>query len=322
MKIPRPSARRRSYSRNDENRPDISDRRKPKSHAFRYQHRPPSPAETALRSARQRRDRAHAGGRVAPCAEDPSRSLAYPGSLVGIEPPQRRQTGTAVFRQRLGMAEAIPARVARKAISELRHDVEIPQQHAIERPRGGLQVRTILGEDHLLDQPIHSRIPDADGVSRTGLIGGLRSPEFALLVAGRQRLCPLVDDNIKIEAAQPVLVLRIVDNADRCGDADAFQRRLVEQRDPLRGWILNQYLGGDRLTRGIHQFALAYLEARLFQQPRALPQIGAYRLGIAADRIGIGRREDFNRHLVAHRLENLQLLSFWQSGRRKLRSLA
>ena len=38
-----------------------------------------------------------------------------------------------VFRQRFGMAEAIPSRVTLEAEGELRHHVEVPQQHAIHR---------------------------------------------------------------------------------------------------------------------------------------------------------------------------------------------
>src|SRR6202022_978521 len=113
------------------------------------------------------------------------------------------------------MAEAVPAGVARKAIGELRHDVEIPQQHAVERLGGRHQASTILCEYDFFDQRINRGILDADAISRAGWIGGLRSPEFPLLIAGRERFSPLVDDDIEIEAAQAVLILRIVNNADR-----------------------------------------------------------------------------------------------------------
>src|SRR5450759_268206 len=219
------------------------------------------------------------------------------------------------------MAEAVPERIARKSVGELRYDVEIPQQHAIERPGRSYQSWAILCEDDLFNQRIDRGILDANRVSRGGLIGGLRSPEFPLLVAGRQRFSPLVDDHVEIEAAKPVLVLRVVDDADRGRHTDALQRGLVEQRDPFRGRILNQDLDGDRLARGIYQLAIAYLEARFLQELYALPQVGAHSFGIAADRIDVRRGENVGRHLIADRLENFQLQPLGQAGCGKLGSL-
>ena len=68
----------------------------------------------------------------------------------------------AVFRQRIGPAEAIPARGAALVVGELRHDVVVPQQHAVERLGRGDELGAILGEDHPLDQRIDRRILDAD----------------------------------------------------------------------------------------------------------------------------------------------------------------
>ena len=66
----------------------------------------------------------------------------------------------------------------------------IPQQHAIERLGGGDEVGAALGENHLIDHRIDRRILDADQIERARLIGGLRAPIAALLVAGRQRFAP------------------------------------------------------------------------------------------------------------------------------------
>ena len=66
----------------------------------------------------------------------------------------------------------------------------VPQQHAVERLGGGDQLGAVLGEDDALDQRIDRRILDAGIVARAGAVGGLRAPDIALLVAGRQRLRP------------------------------------------------------------------------------------------------------------------------------------
>ena len=147
------------------------------------------------------------------------------GTLAALSASHHQMVGNAassVFRHVLRTAEAIPARRALLAVGPLRHDVEIPQQHAVERLGGGDQFVAVLGEDHALDQRIDRRILDADQIARAGLIGGLRTPEAALLVAGRQRLAPGRDDDVEIPLPQPVLVLRGIDHAHVHRHADAF----------------------------------------------------------------------------------------------------
>src|SRR6185437_3508003 len=119
-----------------------------------------------------------------------SRPLRQLGRLVFVPPPDGRESRIAVFRQRLRPAEAVPARGAHLTVGPLRHDVIIPQQHAVERARRRHQFVAVLGEDDAVDQGVDRRILDADDVARTGLVGGLRTPEAALLVAGRQRFAP------------------------------------------------------------------------------------------------------------------------------------
>jgi hypothetical protein len=128
------------------------------------------------------------------------------------------------------MVEAVPDRVACKPVGKLRDDVEIPQENAIKRSRCSDKAGTILGEDDFVDQFIHGGVLDADGVFRARLVRALRAPEFPLLVAGRQRLSPYVGDDVEVEVTQPVLVLRIVHDADRRRHADTLERRLVKQR--------------------------------------------------------------------------------------------
>ena len=167
------------------------------------------------------------------------------GTLAALSASHHQMVGNAdspYFGMSCRAAEAVPARGALLAVGPLRHDVEIPQQHAVERLGGGDQLVAVLGEDHALDQRIDRRILDADQVARAGLIGGLRAPEAALLVAGRQRLAPGRDDDVEIPLPQPVLVLRGIDHAHVHRHADALQRGLVEQHETLGGRVLGQEL--------------------------------------------------------------------------------
>ena len=120
----------------------------------------------------------------------------------------------------------------------------------------------------------------------------------------------MVDDHVEIETADAILILRVIGHSDRCRDSDAFKRWLEKQRNALGGWVLRQDFDGNRLAVAINELLVTHLKPRFLQKPRALPQIGAHRLRIAADRIDIGLREDFGRHLVAYRLENLQFAPF------------
>ena len=64
------------------------------------------------------------------------------------------------------------------------------EEHPVERLRRGDELVAVLGEDDLLDQRVDAGILDAGEVARALAVGGLRAPEFALLVAGRERLRP------------------------------------------------------------------------------------------------------------------------------------
>src|SRR5215469_8374183 len=88
------------------------------------------------------------------------------GRLRLVPPPDGGKIGDPVFRHRIGMAEAIPARGALLVEGELRHHVVVPQQHAVERVGGGDELVPVLCKDHLVDQRIDRGILDADIVLR------------------------------------------------------------------------------------------------------------------------------------------------------------
>ena len=148
-----------------------------------------------------------------------------------------------------------------------------------------------------------------------GSLGRLRAPIAALLVARRQRFAPGRGDDVEIPFAQPVLVLRVVDRAHRHADAEAIERRLVEQEDALEARIVGEELDLIGLAGlGVDELLVAHFVARFLEQPHRLAQIVAHRIGRAADRIGIDLRENLRRNLVAHGFEELELLAGRQAG--------
>src|SRR5262249_46413595 len=108
----------------------------------------PVPATTA-RPARRPRGQEQAGATGAYPAALASRPLSDLCRLLRVPPPQGRQARSPIFRQ-IRMAETIPAGVAREWIGKLRHHVEIPEQHTIERMGRGHQACPVLREDDLI----------------------------------------------------------------------------------------------------------------------------------------------------------------------------
>src|SRR5215510_12605574 len=168
------------------------------------------------------------------------RLLTVPGlgGPFGIPPPDGWKCRATILGQRIGPAEAVPARRPYLVVGKLRHNVVVPQQDTVERPRGRHQLGAALGVDHALDQGIDRGILDAGVVARAGRIGRLRAPQVALLVAGRQGLRPGGYDDVEVEALQPVLILDVVDISDGDVDAETGEVRLVEVDEALRArWI-------------------------------------------------------------------------------------
>ena len=87
----------------------------------------------------------------------------------------------------------------------------------------GDEARAVRGSDQLLDQRVDRRALDPQQVAAARLVGGMRPPEFALLVAGRQRLRKQDDGHVEIKGIHAPLVLRGVDGAHPGGDAEPLQ---------------------------------------------------------------------------------------------------
>ena len=219
------------------------------------------------------------------------------------------------------MAEPIPARGAQLVVAPLRHNVMVPQQDAVERLGGGGKIIIALGEDDMLDHRVDRRVFDADHVIRACLVGRLRAKVIAQLVAGQLRLPPGEGDDVEIPVAQPVLILRRIDRAYRHGDAEAFERGLVEQEDALEVRVYGEEFDRVTLARlAVDELQIAHFVARFLEEPHRLAQIGAHRGGIAADRIGIRFLEHLGGNLVAHRLQEFELAAGRQAGGREVRA--
>ena len=253
----------------------------------------------------------------------PAADQDFCGTLAALSASHHQIVGNAelpYFGMVSGRLKRFQRAVRSKAISPLRHDVEIPQQHAVERPGGGDQLVAVLGENDAIDERIDRRVLDADQVARAGNIGGLRAPVAALLVARRQRLAPGGDDDVEVPLPHPVLVLRTIDGAHGDGHAEALERGLVEQHDALESRLLHQKLDGETLVGlGVDQLGVAHLVAGVVQQAQPFAQVVAHRLLAAAGRVGVGLREQLGRHLVLHRLQDVQLLALRAARTRQAR---
>src|ERR1700722_8095113 len=135
-----------------------------------------------------RRGRADAGGTTAMRERGGSRASTRLGGFFGVPPPQARESRNTIFRQRIGMAEAVPARIALKSVGELRNDVAVPQQHPVHRLATRGELGVVLGVNDAIDQGIDRGILDAGNVAASGPIRRLRAEEIALFIARRHRL--------------------------------------------------------------------------------------------------------------------------------------
>ncbi len=161
-----------------------------------------------------------------------------------------------ILRQRVGAAENIPGHEALERIVPVRHDVVVPQQHAVEGMRRRDEIGAILGEHDLVDQLVDRRVLDAGRIARAVPVGGGRAPEVALLVAGRVRLREAVDDDVVVVAVFTALVLAAVDPAHACLDAELFQVLHIGQHYFLEVGVVEQELRCQRLAFGVASHVL------------------------------------------------------------------
>src|SRR5206468_5524261 len=100
---------------------------------------------------------------------------------------------------------------------------------------------------------------------------------------------------------------------------EPLQAGLVEQDDPFKRGLIEQDLDAQWfIVHRAHEPLVANLVAGLTQKARAFAQIGARFLRAAEFRIGVRRGENLWRHLVAHGLEDRELLALRQARAREL----
>src|SRR5262245_25745122 len=102
----------------------------------------------------------------------------------------------------------------------LRHYIVVPQQNPVQRAGGGDEISPVLGQNDLADELVHGRVLDTDKIAAAWLVGSVRAPEVALLVARRLRLAERLYDDVEIELGKPRHVLRAVDGSQADLDAE------------------------------------------------------------------------------------------------------
>src|SRR5262245_44802691 len=187
------------------------------------------------------------------------------------------------------------------------HDVVVPQQHAIERVRGGDELGPIMGKNDLADQRVDGGILNADHVSAALLVGGRRPPKLALLVAWRFRLGERGDDDVKIEGVVAALILGSVHNAHAGLDTELFQSRLEGQHNALEVRLDEEELGGQLRALRVGEHAVLGYPSRFCKHLGSLAQMSARVLGSGVDGIAPNRGEHLRRHLVLDLLQQLEL---------------
>ena len=128
---------------------------------------------------------------------------------------------------------------------------------------------------------------------------------LALLVTRRQRLPPRRNrQHVEIPVAKPVLILDRIDVPNGNRYSDPFQRRLVEQATRSKAGssarASNSTVNGSPLVTST-SFRSRTSKPASFISFSRLAQIAADRLRTAANRIGVGGREDLRRDLARAR---------------------
>src|SRR5262245_7710889 len=225
--------------------------------------RGPSAAATAAPEARPSRIAATAGFQVRvgrrifdaprPVASAAAQLARLVGRALGLRlvPPPDAQERRIARGQLARAGVVVPHREPLERRVPLRHDVVVPQQHAVERPGGGNQLGAVLGKDDPVDQLVDGRVLDADDVGAGLLVGGRRAPEVALLVARGFRLMEGAHDDVKIELAETTLELCAVNGAQADVDAELLQLRHIGEDDALEVRLPVEELGLELYAGGV-----------------------------------------------------------------------
>src|ERR1043165_7470397 len=114
------------------------------------------------------------------------------------------------------------------------HGVMPMPQHAVERAKGGDELRPLVGRDHLFEQRIDCRILYADQVARSFGVRRSRAEAIDELAAGRLVARRTDREQVEIEHVEPLLDQREIRAPVRALDAEPAER-LEPGRDDALG---------------------------------------------------------------------------------------
>ncbi len=122
-------------------------------------------------------------------------------------------------------------------------------------------------------------------------------------------------DDVVVEAADPVGVLRRIHRADLRIDPDLFQIVDIGQDRALEGGALQQNLEFELLAGfRVDELAAPQFVAGLLEQVQSLAQVGAHLLRIPADRVFVRCGEHLFRHAVLELLQDFLFSTFREAG--------
>ena len=180
-----------------------------------------------------------------------------------------------------------------------------------------IRLSRIRRGDDKLDQFVDDGILDADRVTARLRIRACRAPEFALLVAWRQRLPESSYGYVEIEFLNPVLILGRHRPSAPCALTPSRSRFW------MNGWEIRSNSGSvkqdfefEGLCRSRHFSVRLSLTSQPagFSSSCGFAKIGPVVAGPVGRRRVVFRGEDFVRNLAAITLQDLQLLALRQAA--------
>ncbi len=223
-----------------------------------------------------------------PRRDIPASSLSLRPPRVHIESAQRQGRreleGAAMRHPHLGQVEQGNRIVAR-------------DQHAVERAHGRGEILLGVGLQHGFDHGVGRRVLDAGEVQRAFDVGRFAAPAIDLLVAGRERGCPVPLHHVEVETLQAHVVLGAVHLAYAQFDAEPVEgARIAEQQAFLRPRLREKFHA--QAPAGLRHAAAFDLIARIQQQLVRGLQVAATVAIAFSDRLPVGPFQNLRFHEV------------------------
>src|SRR5262245_63663259 len=154
----------------------------------------------------------------------------------------------------------------------MRHPETHGTQDPVERPGGDLELGARLRLGHLVDQAVDRwRLQPGKIVAAMGRCRG-RAEKGAKLGARRLADAKALGQSVEIEILETLLILRIIDDADRGVDANAPQALDIGADNALEGGVVKQELDPQRFALVIAAQRAVELPAGLIEESACLLQ--------------------------------------------------